>query len=347
MLYAGAFFIYFYLIWYNIIMNKLIKKIEAAGLLGRGCGIFPTAKKWQIVADAPGKEKYVICNCSESEPGIFKDEFILDNYSELVLDGLRLAMQTLNARQGFIYLNPLYYSRFHHKLQILAGHDNIEIFSKPVNDYIGGEESTIVNLMEGKREEPRFKPPFVLEKGFLNKPTLVNNCETFYDVALISQGKYRQERFFCISGDNTPKNIFKSPETITVKQALLESGHYPNFKFFIQLGGAMAGICLAADQLDDYTIQSYSGLIIHELAKDERQLVNQWLEFYKKESCGQCVPCREGTYRLHEMYNAKDFDSQLFADIIFSMQNSSLCSLGKMATTAITSYFENIKKRQM
>src|SRR3989338_7637313 len=325
-------------------MNKLIKKIEAAGLLGRGCGTFSVAKKWQIVLDAPGKEKYVIVNCSESEPGIFKDEFILDNYPELVLDGLKLAMRTLNASQGFIYLNPIFNSRFRNKIQILIGHDNIEIFSEPSKSYIAGEESTIVNLMEGKREEPRFKPPFVLEKGFLNKPTLVNNCETFYDIALINQGKYKRERFFCIAGDNTPKNIFKFPETITVKQALLESGNYPNFKFFIQLGGAMAGICLAADQLDDYAIQYYGGLIIHDLDQDEKKLINSWLAFFRKESCGQCVPCREGTYRLYEMYNAKDFNHQLFADIIFAMQNSSLCSMGKMAATAITSYFENIKK---
>lgn len=325
-------------------MNKLIKKIESAGLLGRGCGTFPTAKKWQIVASAKAKEKYVICNGSESEPGIFKDEFILENYPEKILDGINLAMRTLGARQGFIYLNPLYYSRFHNKLQILINGDNIEIFTKPTKDYIGGEESTIINLMEGKREEPRYKPPYVLTNGFLDQPTLVNNIETFYDIALINQGKYQGERFFCISGDNTPKNIFKFPENLTVKQALLKSGHYPNFKFFIQLGGAMAGTCLSESQLSDYRIHYYGGLIIHQLEKDETKLINSWLKFYCRESCGKCVPCREGTYRLYKMYNSKNYGQQLFADIIFTMQNSSLCSLGKMAVTAITSYYANIKK---
>ena len=325
---------------------KLINKIKAAGLLGRGCGTFPTAVKWQAVLAAKADEKYVICNASESEPGIFKDEFILDNYAEKVLDGIKLAMDTLGARKGFIYLNPLYYSRFQHKLQVLIGDDNIEIFAKPVKDYVGGEESAIVNLMEGKREEPRFKPPYLTEIGFLGKPTLVNNVETFHDISLINDDQYSSQRFFCISGDSLPKNIYRFPEKLKVGQALLESGHHPTFPFFVQLGGAMAGICLRPDQLQNYAIQHYSGLVIHQInKKDEKKLIQSWLDFYLNESCGKCVPCREGTYRLYEMYNTKDYDPKLFADIIFTMQKSSLCSLGKMATSAIASYYENIKKQ--
>ena len=321
----------------------LIKKIEAAGLLGRGCGTFPTAKKWQAVLAAKSDKKYIICNCSESEPGIFKDGFILEYYPEKVLDGINLAMQTLGAKKGFIYLNPLYYTKFSHKLQILIDDDNIEIFIKPAQDYIGGEASALINLMEGRREQPRLRPPFMTTQGFLAQPTLVNNCETFYHVSLINNDKYDQHKFFCISGHNTPAGVFNLPENLNVKQALIKSGHYPTFPFFIQLGGAMAGICLRHDQLEDYQIQHYSGLIIHALAKDEKKLISHWLEFFANESCGQCVPCREGTYRLREMYHQKNYDQSLFADIIYSMQNTSFCSLGKMATQAITSYYQNIK----
>ena len=283
--------------------------------------------------------------CALPISGIFKDEFILDNYPEKVLDGIKLAMDTLGAGQGFVYLNPLYYNKFNNKLRLLIGDDKIEIFAKPIKDYIGGEESTIVNLMEGKREEPRFKPPYILTRGFQGKPTLVNNVETFYDVSLINDNKYNQERFFCISGHQTPKNIFKFPETLSVKEALLQSGHYPKFKFFIQLGGLMAGTCLREDQLEDFKIHYYGGLIIHQLEKNEQQLIKGWLNFYRDQSCGQCVPCREGTYRLHQMYLSKKYDPDLLADIIFSMQHTSLCSLGKMATQAMTSYFANIKRQ--
>ncbi len=324
--------------------HKIIKQIEQANLFGRGCGTFPTARKWRAVLNASDKEKYVICNVSESEPGIFKDKFIIEYYPEKVIEGIMLAIDVLKAEQGFIYLNPDYYQQFNHKLQVLIGDSPIELFAKPAHDYIGGEESVLVNLMEGKREQPRLRPPYLTSRGLFGKPTLVNNAETFYSLALIAQGNYQHKKFFCLSGDGLPEIVLNLPEKISVKQALLQSGHYPRFNFFIQLGGAMSGLCLRANQLENYTIQSYAGLVVHNLNKDEKQLVNSWLEFFKQESCGQCVACREGTYRLYEMFNQSDkFNQQLFEDIIFSLQHTTLCSLGKMAVTAITSYYKNIK----
>ncbi|OIO16403.1 hypothetical protein COT27_01310 [Candidatus Kuenenbacteria bacterium CG08_land_8_20_14_0_20_37_23] len=327
--------------------HPLIKKIEQAGLIGRGCGTFPTAKKWQAVLNEKEKEKYVICNASESEPGIFKDEFILNNYPEKVIDGINLAIKTLGARKGFIYLKPSYYDKFRQKLEVLIGDDKIELFSKKLGDYIGGEESAMINLMEGKREEPRLKPPFVTSIGFLNKPTLVNNCETFYDIALIDRGKYEHERFFCISGDKTLPAVFRFDEKITVKEAIRKSGLYPDFPFFIQLGGKMSGTCLRRDQTDDLSIKYYAGLFIHSYEKDEKQLIRSWLKFFAEESCGQCVPCREGAYRLYNLYESGGYDKELFTDILFTMENTSLCSFGKMATVAISSYFKNIKQEKI
>ena len=322
----------------------LIKQIESAGLLGRGCGTFPVSKKWQAVLTAPGKDKYVICNCSESEPGIFKDQFILDRYPEKVVEGMMLAVKTLKAVKAFFYLNPFYYHRFRHKLEILTGRDPIELFCKPAADYIGGEESAAINLMEGRREEPRLKPPFITQAGLFGQPTLVNNCETFYQVALIAKDEYHNERFFCVSGDNTPRNVSQWPERMAVKDVLIKSGHYPTFPFFIQLGGAMSGTCLREDQLEDCQIQPYSGLIIRDKNKDEKKLISGWLKFFRDQSCGQCVPCREGTYRLYEMYESGQYDPVLFSDVINTMQTSSLCSFGKMAVNAITTYYENIKR---
>ncbi len=326
--------------------TPLIKKIASSGLLGRGCGTFPVAKKWQAVFESKAKEKYVVANCSESEPGIFKDEFILDRYPEKLIDGLLLALKTVRAQTGFIYLNPDYYRRFKKKLQVLIGDAPIELFAKPHADYIGGEESAALNLMEGVREEARLRPPFITAVGFQGHPTLVNNCETFYHVSLINSNQYHGERFFCITGDDIPKNVFSFPVVMTVREALQKSGHYPRFPFFIQLGGAMAGTCLRADQLD-IPLHHYSGLIIHHLDKDEKKLFEYWLSFFSRESCGKCVPCREGTYRLYKMFKNKQLGSEVFWDIINTMQNTTICSLGKMATTAISSYLINIKRKNI
>jgi len=326
--------------------NSLIKKIEKAGLLGRGCGTFPVAKKWSLVAAQKHKEKYVICNASESEPGIFKDKYILEHFPEKVIDGMAIAIRLLKAQQGFIYMKPDYYHQFGKKIQVMIGDDDIEIFAKPMESYIGGEESAMINIMQGERLEPRLKPPMITEAGLWNKPTLVNNVETFYDISLIAQGKYNQERFFCVSGDGFGRHVLQMNENSPVKQALEKVG-WPDFNFFVQLGGAMAGTCLRSGQLEDYTIQHYSGLVVRDMEKDEHELILDWLKFFASESCGQCVPCREGTYRLYNMYRQGNYDKQLFSDIIFSMRNSSLCSLGKMAVEAVSSYYTNIKKEAL
>ncbi len=324
--------------------DKFIQQIKAAGLLGRGCGTYPTAKKWRSFLTVKSKEKYIICNVSESEPGIFKDRFIIEYYPEKVIDGLALALRLFKATKAFIYLNPEYYQRFKNKLQVLIEYDKIELFAKPAHDYIGGEESALINLMEGRREQPRLRPPYVTQQGLFGQPTLVNNCEIFYDLTLIYNNQYKKEKFFCISGDNTTPVVAKLFEQLNVEQALEQTGCYPNFPFFVQLGGAMSGICLRADQLKRYSIQNYAGLIIHHLEKNEDELIGQWLKFFSHESCGQCVPCREGTYRLYEMFKAGKLKNQLSKDIIFSLQHTTLCSLGKMAVTAITSYYQNIKQ---
>ncbi len=324
--------------------KQFIRQLEQVGLLGRGGAAFPTAAKWHAFLGARGKEKYIICNVSESEPGIFKDKFILEYYPEKMIDGLVLALKLFKAKRAFIYLNPVYYRRFKHKLQVLIGDERIELFTKPTRDYIGGEETALINLMEGKREQPRLRPPYVTECGLFNCPTLVNNCETFYAVALVAAGTYRHEKFFCFSGDGFPELVLSLPEKISVAEALEKSGHYPSFQFFVQLGGAMSGICLRPDQLKHYFVRNYAGLVVRRFDSDERKLISTWLDFFKRESCGRCVSCREGTYRLAEMFASPDnFNPQLFSDIIFSLKNTTLCSFGKMATQAIISYYRHIK----
>lgn len=289
--------------------------------------------------------KYIVANCAESEPGIFKDRFILENHPDLFIGGLTVGLDVLKVKKAFVFLKKHYADEFGRKLELLADDDKrIEVFSYPSHAYSLGEETNILNVLEGKRAETRVRPPQIFEKGLWNQPTLVNNCETWHDMALIARGEYRGERFFCITGDNTPDNIFRFDENLTIREALEKSGHWPNFPFFVQLGGAMSGICLREDQLGDYRVQNFSGLVIRHFDSDEKKLVSEWLDFFANSSCGKCVPCREGFYRLRELFQSDKRESCEFFDIVFSLQKTPLCSMGKMGVTPIVSYYENIKK---
>ena len=333
--------------------QKIIKKIRKAGLIGRGCNNFSTADKWEIVRKAKAKkEKFVICNVSESEPGVFKDRYILENYPEKVVDGIKIAMKTIHIKKGFIYLNPEYYEQFYDYLMpiVEAEKINIELYKKPLHDYIGGEETAVVNSMEGKRVEPRLKPPFPVSKGFLNEPTLINNCETFYAVSLINSNEYKNTKFYCLSGDGVEDQVLELPVDITVSQALKKFNHTPNNNFFYQISGGASGTCYNHKQLN----RKFSGLasiIIYNINKSEKDVVMKWLDFFKNESCGQCVPCREGTYRLRnimeEYFTTGKLDKEVFEDLIFSLQNTSFCQLGKVSANAMLSYFKNIKNKNL
>lgn len=330
---------------------RIIKKIAKANLIGRGCNNFPVVKKWQMVREAKAKIKYVIANISESEPGVFKDKHILQNWPELVMGGMKIAMRVVGAKQGFIYLNPEYYAEFQGKLNeiIKAKKLAIELYEKPQHDYVGGEETALINSIEGKRVEPRLKPPFPTLKGFENCPTLINNCETFYAVALIKSGKYKNTRFYSCSefknGKYEQQQVKELPVEITIKKALQEFGHKPSDKYFYQVGGGASGACLNAKQLN----RLFSGLaavVVYQKETSEKEVVMHWAEFFKHESCGQCVPCREGTYRLYEIlekhYLTGDFNKELFDHLNYTMQNTSFCPVGRVAASALLSYWKNV-----
>ncbi|MFH1456615.1 MAG: NADH-ubiquinone oxidoreductase-F iron-sulfur binding region domain-containing protein [Patescibacteria group bacterium] len=329
---------------------KIIKKIKQANLIGRGCNNFSTADKWELVKNAKTKDsKFVICNISESEPGVFKDRHILENYPEKVIDGVKIAMKTIKAKKGFIYLNPEYYEQFYNYLMPIIEDEkiNIELYEKPLHDYIGGEETAVVNSMEGKRVEPRLKPPYPTTNGFLNQPTLVNNCETFYAVSLINSNEYNNTRFYCFSGDDVDEKILEMPTGITVRRALKDFQHTPSDKYFYQIGGGAGGSVYNYKQLNRQ-FNGLASIVIYRVDRREKDVVMKWLDFFKNESCGQCVPCREGTYRLRNMMeeyfqdNSK-LDKNLFEDLIYTLQNASFCPLGRISANAMLSYFKNIQ----
>lgn len=323
--------------------SDIIKKIRNAKLTGRGGGCFFTADKWEMVKGAGGNEKYVVCNASEGEPLVAKDFYILKNHPDVMVEGMKIALEFLEAKQGFIYLNPSYFRRLENILKKAVSGLPIELFCKPPRaGYIGGEETSLLNTLEKKRTEPRLRPPYPPDYGLWGRPTLINNVETFYFAAKIKAGEYFGARFFCVDGDCLNGGVFELSENLSIKDILKKTGNYPDYDFFVQAGGGASGILLNQKQLDQKVAGSGSIVVYSYLKHEPLRLIKGWLEFFKRESCGQCTPCREGTYRLCEIISRKKIDWKLFFAILGNMAETSFCGLGCSAVIPIRSFAENI-----
>ncbi|MFA5076095.1 MAG: NADH-ubiquinone oxidoreductase-F iron-sulfur binding region domain-containing protein [Patescibacteria group bacterium] len=326
-------------------MVEIIKKLAQYELIGRGCCNFPTATKWQMVLDAPGQEKYIVCNVSEGEPAVFKDQWVLENKPEIAIEAIKFALSFFKAKKAIIYLRHDYYQKYQLKLKKLIGRQKIELFQETAG-YIGGEETALIESLENHRVMPRLKPPYPPQAGLFGAPTLVNNLETFYNIGLILRGEYEQKRLICISGAGVKPQVYELPEQLTMAEILKTTNTYPKFPFFVQAGGGAAGTVLNSSQLDK-NLKDFRGLgsiVIHRLDEDQKKLFLNWLQFFRFESCGQCVPCREGTYRLVELLSQPKVDWPLFKEILFSLENTSSCGLGMAVPIAIKSYWQNVKE---
>jgi NADH:ubiquinone oxidoreductase subunit F (NADH-binding) len=336
----------------------IINKIKKANLVGRGGGCFSTAVKWGMVKKATGSKKYVICNASEGEPGVKKDGYILENFGEMVIGGMKIAMDFLSDAphpnplprgegvKGYIFINYEYYKKFGGKLKQIIANDKkykIELFVKPAGSgYIGGEETSILNALEGKRIEPRLRPPFPTTSGLWNCPTLVNNVETFYDVSLVADGKYKENRFYTISGDCLNSDVYKLPDNWTIEKILKETNNYPKFDFFVQVGGDASGEVLNSNQLNKLAGGAGSITIYDAKKYKPEEMLKKWTGFFMNESCGQCAPCREGAYRLNEIINSDNLDWDLIEELLNNLEEASFCGLGSVVPTPIRSYRRNV-----
>jgi len=340
---------------------NILDKIKKANLVGRGGSGFPTAVKWEMAKKAAGNKKYVICNASEGEPGVNKDGYILENFGEKIIDGMKIAIDFLSAISatscpslakdgvsGYIYINRKYYKKFSVKLnKIIAGDKKykIELFVKPnKSGYIGGEETALLNAMEGKRVEPRMRPPFPTASGLWGCPTLVNNVETFYNVSLVAGDEYQKNRFYTIGGDCLNGGVYELPDNLTIKKILKETGNYPKFDFFVQVGGDISGEVLNNKQLNKL-VGGVGSITIYNAGKYKpEEMMKKWIDFLANESCGQCAPCREGIYRLSEIINSDNPNWKLIQELLNNLDEASFCGLGGAAPVAIRSYKKNILK---
>ncbi|MFA6038726.1 MAG: NADH-ubiquinone oxidoreductase-F iron-sulfur binding region domain-containing protein [Candidatus Peribacteraceae bacterium] len=321
--------------------------MRTATILGRGGAEYPAYKKWEAVRAASSTVKYVICNASEREPNVFKDFHILENHTEEVFAGMKLAMQAVGAKEGIFNMNAEYEDKLKTRLdaQTAAAKDEgftMRIFREEPS-YIGGEETALLNAIEGKRCEPRLRPPYPVMQGLYGKPTLVHNVETLYDAALVSQGRYDGKRFYSVSGLAPKPGVYRLPTTLTALQVLQESGNVPQEAFFAQVGGGASGVVLNAEQLAHQTVHGTGAIILHLCTEDPRSLLLHWLTFYQRESCGKCTPCREGTYQLVRLVEGeKRIPWKKMQPILDVLEKTSFCALGRSVPVPILSYYQNV-----
>jgi NADH:ubiquinone oxidoreductase subunit F (NADH-binding) len=323
--------------------NDIISKLKESGLAGRGGAGFPTGVKWESVLNAEGDIKYVICNASEGEPNVFKDGFILKNHAGVLVSGIMLAIETIKAKQGYIYLKHEYFDEYGSKLKSIIGDKPISLFRKP-HEYIAGEETVICNLIEGKRMEPRQRPPFISTSGLFGCPTLMNNVETFYYADKISKGEYKNTRFYSINGEIDNPGVYELPLDLTIRQVLEQTDNVPVFDYFLQVGGGAVGEILLPTEIDKPATGAASITVFNKDNTDVLKLMDGLADFFLFGNCDKCVPCREGIYRIKNLLKEKSINLAELELIFQNLEKASFCALGRGAPTAFRGLLRIINK---
>lgn len=323
--------------------TNIIAKLKKHNLLGRSGSAFPTGLKWEMVKDAKGKRKYIICNGSESDPNVFKDGYILKNYPQEVIEGVKIALKTIKSSSAYIYLRKDHYQKFRKGLKKLIGSLPIILFKK-TGGYLAGEETVVFSAIEGKRQEPKEKPPYPAQSGLWGCPTLINNVETFYCAANIVKGQYKNTRFYSISGDVKNKGVYELPVNWTVKRVLKETGNCPDFDFFVQVGSGAIGKILLSGEINR-EVGGAGAIVVFNTKKTEPfSLMKKWAKFFMAENCDKCLPCREGVYRIAEMIEEEKIDKDLLEDLFFVLEKTCFCALGECLVTPFRSLVNKLLK---
>jgi len=361
--------------------QEVIETIKEAGLRGRGGAGFPTGLKWQFTASAPGNPKYVVCNADEGDPGAFMDRSILEGDPHSVLEAMAICGYAIGSAKGYIYVRaeyPLAVERLELAISKAREYgllgDNIfgSGFSFDVEIRVGagafvcGEETALLASIEGRRGEPRPKPPFPAQEGLWGKPTVINNVETWANIPQIilngapwfaSMGteKSKGTKVFALAGKVNNTGLVEVPMGTTLREIIFDiGGGIAGGKEFkaVQTGGPSGG-CIPAEYLDtpvDYeslnqlgTIMGSGGMIIVDEDTCMVDLAKFFLDFVRDESCGKCAPCRIGTKRMLEILEritrgeGQEGDIELLEELSSSIKNSALCGLGQTAPNPVLS----------
>ncbi len=358
--------------------EEILKDIEDAGLRGRGGAGFPTGFKWRLAMEEKGDLKYVVCNADEGEPGTFKDRFLLHKHFSRVIEGMCVAAYVIGASKGYIYLRGEYsylkermeetISQWKRDGLLGEGILGKKGFSFDIEvrmgagAYICGEETALIESLEGNRGEPRNKPPFPVDTGFLGDPTIVNNVETFLWASLICEkgveffqqygtSKSKGSKFFSISGDCRREGIYELPFGITIDK-IVELSEGVDIKA-VQVGGA-AGECIPKRDFHRTiafeAVPTGGSIILFNRDRDLLDVAENFMEFFVEESCGQCTPCREGTIKILEgvrlLKEGRCSMSHLekLMELTETIELASKCGLGQLSVKAFKSIVENFKE---
>ena len=361
--------------------DEVIEEIKRSGLRGRGGAGFPTGVKWELVRKAPGSEKYVICNADEGDPGAFMDRAILEGDPHAVLEGMAIAAYAVGAKRGYIYVRaeyPLAIQRLKRAISQareygLLGDDIFESgFSFDVELRMGagafvcGEETALIASIEGRRGEPRPRPPYPAQSGLWGKPTLINNVETFANVrhiilkgadwfSAIGTETSKGTKVFALAGQVKNTGLVEVPMGITLRELIFEvGGGVPKGQKFkaVQIGGPSGG-CLPEELLDvpvDYeslrehgAIMGSGGVIVLDDSACMVNVAKFFLQFTADESCGKCTPCRVGTQMMLEILNritegeGTEEDLARLEELAQLVKSASLCGLGQTAPNPVLS----------
>jgi len=352
--------------------DEFVQVLLDSGLKGRGGAGFPTGLKWKIVKETKSDIKYVICNADEGEPGTFKDREILDKSCDKVVWGMALAAYIVGAKEGYVYLRAEY-KFLTTKLRIAIDNMDNHLRSLGINfklniafgsgAYICGEETALLQSMEGYRGEPTNKPPYPVNFGYLGKPTVVNNVETFVNamiIADIGSVEYKKlgtkasqgSKLFSVSGDCCKEGVFELEMGMTLQAFVDEFGDGDTKA--VQVGGA-SGFCVPRKEFSK-TIIGYEGIPtggsmkVFNSSRSMYNILENYLTFFEEESCGQCTPCRVGTQQLLKGVRAvkrkekpKSYLDELLK-LADTMKYASKCGLGKSVGNAFKSIIENFRE---
>jgi len=352
----------------------LVDLVRDSGLKGRGGAGFPTGMKWGFCAAEKADQKYIICNADEGEPGTFKDRVILTRFADLVFEGMTIGGYAIGASLGIIYLRAEYtYLRPHLNEVIqkrraagllgrnvcgVEGFDFDILVAMGAGAYVCGEETALIESLEGFRGEPRNRPPFPVVAGLLNNPTVVNNVERLASVAaILAKGtdwfkgfgtdKSTGYKLFSISGDCEKPGVYEFPWGITVADLLKEVGG--EGAKAVQIGGA-SGVCVPAKDFERRLafedIPTGGSIMVIGAGRDILDVAENFLDFFVEESCGQCTPCRLGNPQMLEavkLLKKGECPPEFLKNVKAlgaTMQVASKCGLGQTSPSAFLSILE-------
>jgi bidirectional [NiFe] hydrogenase diaphorase subunit len=368
--------------------QDVVETITRSGLRGRGGAGFPTGIKWATVAKTNAERKFVVCNADEGDPGAFMDRSVLESDPHRVLEGMAIAAYAVGAEQGYVYVRgeyPLAISRLQTAIRQArrVGIISNRVFDTPFNfrvdirvgagAFVCGEETALMASIEGRRGTPRPRPPFPAESGLWGSPTLINNVETFANVApIIRNGanwfasigteKSKGTKVFALAGKITNTGLVEVPMGTTLREIVQEmGGGVPGGKRVkaVQTGGPSGG-CIPESAFDtpvDYesltqigSIMGSGGMIVMDEDTNMVDIARYFMEFCMDESCGKCVPCRAGTVQMHRLLNkilageASQTDVDKLAALCDVVRNASLCGLGQTAPNPVLSTLRHFRE---